>query len=138
MEEDFSEADAGAVLKLARKHVRSRTRSSTYAEHADRFSQALLGEPLGVDSEYYKALGMDFTVIDFYYDSLVAEGEGAVSLLKQLTQELQKMADLSHAGSALPDLRTRLALATCSFLDVASGVLAAITILGHASLSRRT
>jgi hypothetical protein len=132
-----SENKAFEVLRLARTHVRSRTRTSKYMEHADRFSEQFLGRPLGVDPDYCRALGTDATVIDFYYEHLVSEGESAMPLLRQTTSQLQEMVDTSLACRSLPALQKQLSAPSCSLLDVARGILASITTLGYASLSRR-
>jgi hypothetical protein len=136
--EGFSTTDALDVLQLAREHIRSRTRSRTYLEHADRFAAAYLGKTLGVAPEYYKAVGTEATiVIDAWYEHLVAEGETAAPMLKQTTRRLQEMLDPAAAVRTLPALRARLEVPSCTLLEVACGNLAAITSLGHASLSAR-
>ena len=125
------------VLRLARKHVRLRTRTPTYMEHADRFSEQFLGKSLGVGSEYWRAVGTDATIIDFYYEHLMSDAENAAPILRATTRQLRQMVDLPVAARVLPAIRTQLELPACPLLDVACGILAAITTLGHASLSRR-
>jgi hypothetical protein len=135
--ENISIADTLHLLHLARAHIRSRTRSPSYFKHASRFSAAFLGEPLGVEPEYYDASGTDLTIIDFCYEQLLSKGEAAASALKKTTLQLQEMATPSSATLAMPALRVKLEDSSCSLLDVACGSLAAITLLGQDSLLRK-
>ncbi len=126
------------VLKSARRHARSRTRSPRDLAYADRYADALLGRTMGVSHELYQAVGTDFTVVlDACYEQLIPEGEGAVATLKQTTAALRGLVELPNALRALPALRQELASPDCPLVDVTRGFLAAITALGHASLVER-
>jgi hypothetical protein len=126
------------LLHLAREHVRSRTRTPTYLKHADRFSAAFLGKPLGVAPDCYLSVGTDVTaVIDTCYEELVHQGKSAAPSLRETTRQLQEMVDLSRAARAFPKLFAQLSVPFCSLVDVARAVLAAITIMGHESLSQK-
>lgn len=138
MAKALSTAEARDLLTLARKHVRLRARTETYWEHADRFAAAFLGRPLGVEPHYCNAVATDAAVaIDSWYECLVLDGEKAVPDLKKSTRRLQEMVDPPAAACALPALRTELERSSCSLLEVACAILAAITTLGGESLSRR-
>lgn len=138
MSKEDLEARALDVLALSREHIRSRTRSPDYFERGDRFSAGFLGRTLGVAPGYHRAVGTDAAVaIDSWYEHLVAGGQRAATILRQTTLRLQDMTDARHAASALPALEARLGTPSCSLLDAACGNLAAVTTLGHASLSRR-
>ncbi|MEZ4448983.1 MAG: hypothetical protein R3B09_05825 [Nannocystaceae bacterium] len=135
--ETISSAGALDLLHLARTIIRSRTRSPNYFDHANRFSAALLSGPLGVARDYYEALGTDLTIIDAHYEALLSQGEAAAPHLRRATVRLQAMAEPSRAAAAVPSLRRALEGEACSLLEAARATVAAITLLGHATLTRR-
>lgn len=131
-------SDARDVLQLAHEHVRSRTRTRKYFEHADRFAAAFLGKPLGVSPHYYTTAGTDVpAVLDTCYEHFLPEGEAAAPILKHITARLHEMLDVPSARRALPALRASLEQPACPLLDVASGLLAAIATLGHATITQK-
>jgi len=138
MNEDSCRAEALEILRRVRRHVRARTRTAEYHEHSDHFTQRLMRAPIGVGPEHCKSVGTDAAVIDFYYDVVATDAGGvAPTLLRRATQRLQEMADLARAARALPALGAALEQPSCSLLDVAGGLVAAMTILGHAALAER-
>lgn len=128
-----------ALISIARGHIRSRTRTPKYLEHGDRFAAILLGKPLGIAPDYYRAVGTEIAVIlDTCYEELIPAGEHAAALLSQLTHQLESTLDPELAARDLPLLRARLDVPECPLPDVACAIVSAITILGHTRLVERT
>lgn len=139
MENGPSEPAALDLLRLARGHLRSRTRTPAYFERGDRFAVLFLGKPLGVPVEYSKSLATDLAVVlDTLYEDFLQRAPGRAPLLREATRHLQGFVSASVAISALPHLRARLDATSCPLLDVASALLAALTAVGYESLTRRT
>lgn len=129
--------EALAVLRSARQQVRSRSRSASYYEAADRFSELFLGQPFQLEPDYYKAVGTDYSAIDWLYEDLDQADPRALQTLGMVTERLQEMARVSSASAALGPLQRALAQPTCSVLDVCRALQGAITVLGHEALMAR-
>lgn len=129
--------EALAVLRSARQQVRSRSRSASYYEAADRFSELFLGQPFQLEPDYYKAVGTDYSAIDWLYEDVGQQDARAPQTLGRVTQCLQEMTRLPSARAALGPLQRALELPTCSVLDVCRALQGAITVLGHEALVAR-
>lgn len=128
--------DALRILDLALHHVRTRTRDPGYLAVSDRMSDLFLGVPFDIPELYGHSLGTGLTVIDTVYELLGADMTGATpSRLRATTHRLREMAELATASRSLPQLLRELDRPTCPLLEVASGLVAALTVLGHDALA---
>ena len=126
-----------AVLRSARHQVRSRSRNVGYYEAADRFSELFLGMPFQLEPDYYKAVGTDYSAIDWLYEELGAGDGQALGTLGMVTERLQEMTRIASASAALAPLQRALQEPTCAVLDVCRALQGAVTVLGHEALRIR-
>ncbi|OJH40785.1 hypothetical protein [Cystobacter ferrugineus] len=125
------------LLERARHHVRTRSRSAAYYQSADRFSEVFLGKTFQVEPDYYRAVGTDYSAIDWLYEELGQDEALTREALDAVTDQLQEMTRPGPARAALEPLQAALHAPSCSLLDVCRALLGAITVLGEDSLGAR-
>ncbi|WNG19551.1 hypothetical protein [Cystobacter fuscus] len=125
------------LLERARHHVRTRSRSESYYQAGDRFSELFLNRTFGVEPNYYQTVGTDYSAIDWLYEELGQSEALSRQALDAVTKQLQEMTHPGPALAALGPLQAALHSPSCALLDVCRALLGAITVLGQDALGAR-
>ncbi|ATB41859.1 hypothetical protein CYFUS_007335 [Cystobacter fuscus] len=136
---EFPETTSAALklLERARHHVRTRSRNEAYYQAGDRFSELFLGRTFQVEPDYYRAVGTDYSAIDWLYEELAQGAALTRQTLDAVTEQLQEMTRPEPARAALGPLQAALHSPSCALLDVCRALLGAITVLGQDTLGAR-